>query len=264
MKSKSLSALIGIAALLCLCITPAQAKTLKYIGSSTVGKFMHEAAKVYKAVDFSINTKPESGGGENATAAGKCDIGGVAREVKPKILAKGVKKFLIGKDAIGVWVNVDNPVSSLDKKQLKEIFTGKITNWKEVGGPDMPINVYIVNKQSATRKVFQKTILEGAPYAGKRLKTVRPDSAILDKVAADKAGIGQLSFAFGSGHPAAAKVKKINIGQQAATVNNPNYPITRPLYLITKGDPKGEVKAFIDWAQSDAGQKIVKKYFVGK
>jgi phosphate transport system substrate-binding protein len=264
MKNKIFPVLIGITALLGLTLTPAHAKTLKYIGSSTVGKFMYEAAKVYKAADFSINTKPESGGGENATAAGKCDLGGVAREVKAKILAKGVKKFLIGKDAIGVWVNVDNPISSLDEQQLQKIFTGKISNWKEVGGPDLPINVYIVNKQSATRKVFQKVILKGAPYAGKNLKTVRPDSAILDKVAADKAGIGQLSFAFGSGHPAAAKVKKLNIGQQQATVNNPEYPITRPLYLITKGTPSGEVKDFIDWAQSDAGQKIVKKYFVGK
>ena len=242
----------------------AAAETIKYVGSSTVGKFMHEAAKVYGAADFNINTKPESGGGEIATAKGKCDVGGVARNVKPAILEQGVKKVLIGKDAIGVWVNAANPVSDLNQAQLKDIFTGKISNWKTVGGPDKTINVYIVNKQSATRKVFQNVILGKDAYAGKTIKTIRPDAAIIDNVGMDEAGIGQLSFAFGAGHPSAEKVKKLNIGGQKASVNNPSYPITRPLYLITKGAPTGYVKSFIDWSVSDAGQQVVKKHFVGK
>lgn len=241
----------------------AVAGTINYVGSSTVGKFMHEAAQVYTAASFNINTKPESGGGENATASGACDLGGVARDVKPEILNQGVQKFLIGKDAIGVWVNKENPIASLEKEQLKAIFTGKITNWKEVGGDDAPINIYIVNPQSATRKVFSKVVLEGADYGG-TVETVRPDPAIIDKLAADSNGIGQLSFALGAGHPGEGAVKKVNVGSEEASVNNPGYPITRPLHLITKGDPQGDVKAFVDWSLSDAGQQVVKKYFVGK
>ncbi len=194
----------------------AQAETIKYVGSSTVGKFIHEAVKIYDGAKFNISTKPESGGGEIATAKGKCDIGGVARDVKPAIIKQGVQKVLIGKDAIGVWVNADNSISDLSPDQLKAIFTGKITNWKEVGGVDLGINVYIVNKQSATRKVFQKIILGTDAYAGKAIKTIRPDSAILDNVGNDPAGIGQLSFAFASGHLAVDKVKKLNIGGQEA------------------------------------------------
>ncbi len=236
---------------------------IRYVGSSTVGKFIEEAAKVYPDAQFAINTKPESGGGETATAAGKTDLGGVAREVKEKILKAGVKKHLIGRDAIGVWVNRENPVRSLTQEQLKGIFTGKIANWREVGGPDQPIHVYVVNPQSATRKVFQKVILGKAKYAGKNLKTVRPDTGILDKVGADPQAIGQLSFALAVGHPAEAQVKKVAIGDQAASVTNPDYPITRPLYLITKGEPVGPVADFIAWARSEGGQSIVKKYFVG-
>ncbi len=190
-------------------------------------------------------------------------MGGVAREVKPAILSKGVKSYLIGRDAIGAWVNADNPVDSLSMTQLKGIFTGPITNWSEVGGRDAEISVYIVNPQSATRKVFAKVVLEGAQYEGK-INTVKPDVAILDKVASDVNAIGQLSFAFGAGHPKASDVKKVAVEGQAATVDNPNYPITRPLYLITKSEPTGATKAFIEWSLSAEGQAVVKKYFVGR
>lgn len=247
----------------CLPMASLAKEQIVYIGSSTVGKFMYEATKAYDKVDFKINTKPESGGGENATAMGKADIGGVAREVKPKILSQGVEKVLIGKDAIGVWVNKDNTVSSLTIEQLRGIFTGKITNWKEVGGQDVEINIYVVNPQSATRKVFAAKVLGGARYNGK-ISTIRPDLAIIDKIAMDANGIGQLSFALGAGHPKESDVKKIDIGSEKATVDNASYPITRPLYLITKGTPEGEVKQFIDWTLSVNGQDVVKKYFVGR
>jgi len=251
-----------IVSVLLLPLTCFAVPTVEYVGSSTVGKFMHEAAKVYTNVNFSINTGPESGGGEKAIATDLADLGGVAREVKPAILDKGIEKFLIGKDAIGVWVNRANPVTSLTKDQLKGIFTGKIGNWKEVGGRDAPIVVYIVNKNSATRKVFAKTILGGEKYGS--ATTVRPDPAIIEKVGADSNGIGQLSFALGAGHPDEGKVKKVDVGSEKASVDNPSYPITRPLYLITNGAPEGEVKDFIDWSLSDEGQAVVKIYFVGK
>lgn len=266
MKQKLLHSLsvAGIAFSLCLIPMSAFAKeNITYVGSSTVGKFIHEASKVYTDTDFKIDTKPESGGGENATAAGKTDIGGVARDVKPEILSKGVQKYLIGKDAIGSWVNSGNPVKDLTMEQLKGIFTGTIINWKEVGGNDLPITIYIVNPQSATRKVFSKIVLSGEKYGG-NVQTIRPDTMIIDKIAADPSGIGQLSFALGNAHGQANAARKINIDGEVASVDNPNYQVTRPLYLITKGEPAGKVKAFIDWALSDAGQAIVKTSFVGK
>ncbi len=254
---------LTITALLLLSLLTFAQSKISYVGSSTVGKFMHEAQKVYTAATFTINTKPESGGGETAISVGKADLGGVARDVKPAIIQKGVKAYLIGKDAIGVWVNKTNAVSNLSKEQLKKIFTGKITNWKEVGGSDATINVYIVSAQSATKKVFQKVILGGAGYKGKTIKTIRPDAKIIDEIAKDKNGIGQLSFALGKGHPSGSKVKKVSVDGQAPTVNNPSYPITRPLHLITKGAAKGAVKDFIDWALSTDGQKVVKNNFIG-
>ena len=242
-----------------LIVEIAIAGEIQYVGSSTVGQFMTEAAEVYKKSTFNINTKPESSGGEDAAAAGRTDLGGVARELNQSILDRGVKKFLIGKDAIGILVHPSNPVSELSIKQLAGIFTGSITNWKDVGGIDSDIDVYIVNPRSATRKVFMKAVLRGKKYGGKRIRTIRPDPKILEEVANNPAGIGQLSFSF----IGEAKVKRIKPDGQEASVNNTNYPITRNLYLVTKGEPKGEVKEFIDWTLSDEGQKIVKIYFIG-
>lgn len=239
-----------------------EAPVIEYIGSSTVGKFIKEAAKVYTKASFTLNTKVESGGGERATAMGKAGLGGVAREVGKTYIDKGVKPFLIGKDAIGVWVNEKNPVSDLTKEQLSGIFCGDITNWKAVGGEDLSITVYIVDVNSATRKVFTQSILGKERYGG-RIKLTRPDAGIIDRVANDPGGIGHLSFALGTGHPKEKAVRKLSIDGQAPVVSNPTYPVTRPLYLITKGAPTEPAKSFIDWALSPEGQMIVKKYFVG-
>ena len=234
------------------------AGTIDYVGSSTVGKYITDASKVYKDASFKIDTKPESGGGEKCAAMQSCDIGGVARDVKPQYMDKGVVTTLIGKDAIAAIVNVNNPVKGLSKAQLKGIFTGKIKNWSEVGGADMPIKAYIVKQGSATRKVFKKAILGDADYSGPKVMT--PDAKIVTMVSKEKGAIGQISFAFIGGKD---KIRPLNVDGQEASVNNASYPITRPLHIATNGAPKGDVKKFLDWTLSSEGQKIIKGRFVG-
>ena len=235
------------------------AGTIVYRGSSTVGQFMYDAAKVYKEAIFDIDTRSESCGGEDSVAAGKADMGGVARDVKQIISDQGVEKFLIGKDAIGILVHPSNPVTHLSLEQLAGIFSGEITNWNGVSGKNMNIDVFIVNPRSATRMVVQKRVLGGRAYGGKRIKTIRPDAKIISVISGNPCGVGQLSFSFLDG----ANVKLIHPNGQAPSMNNPDYPITRNLYLVTKGAPKGETKAFIDWTLSPEGQAVVKKHFIG-
>ncbi|MEJ1337217.1 MAG: phosphate ABC transporter substrate-binding protein [Candidatus Sedimenticola sp. (ex Thyasira tokunagai)] len=234
------------------------AGTIEYVGSSTVGKFVTDASKVYTNAQFKLNTKPESSGGEQCAARKSCDMGGVARAVNKKFLDHGVVATLVGKDAIAAVVNADNPVSGLTAEQLKGIFIGKIKNWSEVGGPALAIEPYIVKKGSATRKVFRKVILGNGDYVG--TKVVTPDAKIVTTVARKKGAIGQISFAFLSGKTG---VKPLDIDGQKATVENASYPITRPLHIVTNGNPSGDVAAFLDWALSPEGQKVVKQRFVG-
>jgi len=236
---------------------PAFAGELKYVGSSTVGKFMSDAATVYNLSTLKIDTLPESGGGESCPLRGACDIGGVAREVGSDFIGQGVQATLIGKDAIAVVVNADNPVKALSAAQLSDIFTGKVTNWSQLGGPDLKIKPLIVKQGSATRSIFQATIMGGAEYVG--AEVVTPDAKIIGETAHDKGAIGQISLAFLQD---ASGITAVDVDGQKAAVTNPAYPITRPLYLTTKGAPTGDAKAFIDWAVSPAGQEIVKRSFV--
>ncbi|WP_353573189.1 PstS family phosphate ABC transporter substrate-binding protein [Candidatus Albibeggiatoa sp. nov. BB20] len=234
------------------------ADSLNYEGSSTVGKFITDAAKHYNAVEFKINTVSESAGGEQCTLRQRCDMGGVARDIKQRYLEAGLISTLVGRDAIAVLVNENNPISSLSKQQLKDVFSGKITNWSELGGIDMQIKVYVVKAASATRHVFASTILDGEKYD--KVKTITPDAKIASLVAKQAGAIGQLSFAFIKGKKG---IKALSIEGQNATVNNSQYPITRPLYIVTKGKPNTKVKAFLDWALSEQGQAVVKQRFVG-
>lgn len=247
---------IGTGLIISLLSTSIFAGGLRYEGSSTVGKFINDAKAVYTAASFKINTKTESGGGEKCIVSNKCDIGGVARGVKADILDKGAVATTVGKDAIAAIVNPSNGVDSLTLAQLSDIFSGKVTNWNQVGGADLPIDVFITAGNSATNKVFKKVVLKGGEY---KAKIVKPDAKIINHVSKKKGAIGQISFAFIGGN---SSVKAIKPDGQQADTSNPEYPITRPLNLLTMGAPEGDAKAFIDWALSEQGQSIVKKRFV--
>lgn len=250
--------LLPIVVALLMAPTMVSAQTINYVGSSTVGKFVADAAAVYTDADFKLDTKPESSGGEQCAARARCDMGGVARDVNQTLLDRGVVATLVGKDAIAAVVNADNPVKGLTTAQLKGIFTGEIKNWAEVGGSDLPIRPLIVKKGSATRKVFRKAVLGESDYAG--VEVITPDAKIVTTVKRDKAAIGQISFAFLVGKQG---VKPLNVDDHEATVDNASYPITRPLYIVTNGKPQGDVAAFLAWTRSDEGQRVVKQRFVG-
>ncbi|MGB0696654.1 MAG: substrate-binding domain-containing protein [Rhodospirillaceae bacterium] len=239
-------------------VNAASANDLSYVGSSTVGKFITDAKDAYSGAGLKLDTRPESSGGESCPLRDACDFGGVARDVKPEFLERGVEATLIGQDAIAAIVNAGNPVKELSKEQIAGIFTGKITDWSEVGGSAGPIKPMIVKQGSATRNVFQSKLLDGADYAG--AEVVTPDAKIVAQVARDPAAIGQISLAFIQGNDA---VVALTIDGQAAEMSNTSYFVTRPLYLTTKGAPSGAAKDFIDWAVSAEGQAVVQKRFIG-
>ena len=231
--------------------------TLDYIGSSTVGNFIQEADAHLDTYSFQVNTRPESAGGEQAILEGRTDIAGIARLPSQKILSSGVRTTLIGWDAIAIIVHPSNPITNLTQDQLKRIYTGQITNWNQLGGADLPIKVFIVGEESATRKVCRSIILGKADY--KRYEEVRPDIDIIDKVRHTPGAIGQLSYSFLEGDKT---VKPLRINGQSLTLDNINYPITRPLYLLW-WQGRSDVESFAQWARSKEGQSLVMQHFIG-
>jgi phosphate transport system substrate-binding protein len=232
--------------------------SIRYTGSSTIGKFIADAAPVYGESVIEIATRTESEGGERCVIQGTCDIGGVAREVNPEVLSQGVVATLIGRDALAVVVNESNPVRGIDSDTLARIFTGQIDNWSEIGGDKIVIRPYVVAPSSATHGVFRNIILAGQGYAS--VEIVQPDALMVSTVARKPGAIGQISFSFLKYAP---QVRPLSIDGQDASVENPDYPIARPLYLLTPGEPKGAVREFIDWVLGPVGQAILRGRFVG-
>jgi len=236
----------------------AENPVIKYEGSSTVGLFMREAADVYKKADIEIIVHTESSGGEICALAKTCDIGGVARDIHPFLINRGLHATPFAHDVLIAIVNSENPVKELTSGQLKDIFSGKIKNWKEVGGEDQPITAYIVGKESATRDVFKKHILKDSEY-GVNSKVTRPDWKVVLSVNLDKGGIGHTSYSFVANTD---QVRPLIIDGLNPIDHQSKYTIRRVLHLTTFGPPQGAVKDFFDWILSDEGREVIKKRFV--
>jgi len=142
-------------------------------------------------------------------------------------------------------LNKSNPVENLTWEQLAKLNTGEITNWNEVGGLDMPVVVITSHEGSATRAMFQKTVMKKAAYVG-NAKKVTSTAKELTEVSKNPGAIGAVSEAFFKMKPGNCKI----VGSDS---------IRRPLALITVGDPIPEVQALIDFFKSDEGQQFVAK-----
>jgi len=162
--------------------------------------------------------------------------------------------ILAAKDALSIVVHPSNPVSNLSTNEIKDIFFGKITNWKTVGGNDLPITLYSREPNSGTYLYFEEHVLLGEPYSDNCL--VMPGThAIISALIQDSSGIGYSTFAY------ANTVKRLSVNNVAPTpenVRNGTYPISRYLYFYTINQPEGEIKKFVDWVVGQEGQRVVK------
>jgi len=252
----------------------AAADDVRYSGSSTIGQSILDAAGARSAferktgIKFAALEVPGSGKGIEALLAGQANVAGASRPLKPDEKAKKILGTIIGYDAVAVFVSKDNPVNDLSKEQLKSIFTGKITNWKQVGGKDAPIavNTEIQGAKRATMEMFNELVMDKAAY-GPGFKQIDLPRDQIVEVARTPNGIGTPSLGLLAAVPAdvRAKVKAIAVDGVRPTPENIQsgaYLISRPLNLATIGPPTGAVKAFIEFMLSPEGQTLVGKDFV--
>ncbi|MHC4139923.1 MAG: phosphate ABC transporter substrate-binding protein [Planctomycetota bacterium] len=264
---------IIVMAVLTLPFSAIAGEGISYSGSSTIGMSILEegAVKTFEqktGIKFASIDQPGSGKGVKALIGGKVNLAGASRALKSKEKKKKVVGTTIGYDAIAVFVHSSNPVENLTKKQIKGIFTGKIKNWKEVGGKDAPItaNTEIQGEGRATMLVFQKMAMDGAPY-GTGFKEIDLPRDQIVHLAGDPTGICSVSFGLLAATPKHLRnnVKGVGVDGNEPTPGNiksGKYLIARPLVLATKGMPKGNVKTFIKFMLSPDGQEIVAKHFV--
>ena len=209
-----------------------------------------------------------SGTGISALINGTTDICQSSRPMKPQEKEKlrdrynnpGVE-IATARDGLAVYVNAQSPLNELTMDQLKGIFTGKITSWKDLGGPDAKIIPYSRENSSGTYVFFKEHVLQGADFTP-RAQTMPGTAAVVNAVGKEKFGIGYGGAAYAKGIKI-LKVKKDAaspaIAPDKTTVMNGTYALARPLFFYLRAKAAGDIKGFIDWVLSPEGQGIVEK-----
>lgn len=199
-----------------------------------------------------------SGVGVQKVGEGLVDIGNAGRALTPQEIEKyGLKSFPFAIDGVTVAVHPANPVGNLATQQVQEIFAGKITNWKDVGGKDAAINLFSRDEASGTREVFWEKLLKKGPVAEKA-NIVASNGAMKVALAQDANAIGYLGIGHVDKSVKAVKLDGVEPSQENAKTGK--YPVVRQLYMNTKGEPQPLVKAFIDYILSPAGSQIIQKH----
>ena len=234
-----------------------RAEQLVVTGSTTILPIAEVAAEMFheQKPDASVLVSGvgSSAGIENV-ASGTSDIGTSSRDLKPEEEGLGLVDTPIAYDAIAVIVHPSNPVTSLTKQQVKDIFQGKVTNWRDVGGPDGPIHIVNRDEASGTREAFSKIVMDKEPFDP--YAAVLPGTGQVRSVVADAPGaIGYISFGFVNRSVKALAVDDVLPSE--VTVFSGEYPIQRTLHFFTKGPATGLAKEYTDFVLSPEIQDTV-------
>lgn len=252
-------------------VVSAQAGNITVKGSDTLVILAQKWAEVYMGKNASTKIQVTGGGSGVGFAAlqnKSTDLANASRKIRSGEVAECIKAFgkrpteyKVALDGLSVYVNAENPLKELSLEQLEKIFTGKLKNWKEVGGADAPITVYSRENSSGTYEFFKEHVLNGKDFAA-RAQTMPGTAAVLQAVAKDKNGIGYGGAAYGAGAKHLA-IKKTDsspaVEPTEETVVNGTYPIWRYLYIyVNPAIDRGEVANYLSWIRSDDGQAVVK------
>ena len=258
---------IALAAALVLAPALAQAAvTVK--GSDTLVILSQRWAENYMKKNAGQKVQVTGGGSGTGIAAlvnGTTDLANSSRKIKDEESAKVRDRFnvlptetAVAKDGVALYVNEANGVSQLSVAQLRAIFLGDVTNWKEVGGADAPIVLYSRENSSGTYVFFKEEVLKGGDYAASA-QTLPGTAAVVNAISKEKNAIGYGGAAYAKG------VKELKVtgtdGQgytpSAENVKSGKYPLSRPLFVYSRGAAAGEAKAFLDYCLSAEGQAVV-------
>jgi phosphate transport system substrate-binding protein len=247
--------------------SPAGAQKIK--GSDTMLPLSQRAAEIFMKVNPSLTVTVTGGGSGVGIAAlieGTTDLAQSSREIKfdekKKLREKGetLREVIVAHDALAVIVHPANPVSELTREQMEGIFTGRVKNWKEVGGEDLKIIPYARETSSGTHEFFKESILRDKSYVN-GIMSMPATGAIMQSVAQTRGAIGYVGLAYLNATVKALRVSydggKSHVAPSIAAAKRGEYPIVRPLYYYYVERSADRVKLFIDYLLSTTGQEMV-------
>jgi phosphate transport system substrate-binding protein len=222
---------------------------------------MKDAAEAIMRVNPKIRITVAGGGsgvGVQKVGEGLANIGNTGRALTQAEIDKyGLKTFPFALDGVAVAVNPKNTMGALTSQQVRDIFAGKIKNWQDVGGPNAPIHLFTRDEASGTRETFWKKLLKKGPIEAKA-NIVASNGVMKMALEQDPQAIGYLGIGFVDAKVKAIKLDGVEPTQENA--KNGTYPVTRLLYMNTKGEPTPLVKAFIDYVKGPEGAKLIQKH----
>lgn len=243
---------------------PINAGSLVIKGSTTVLPIAQAAAEAYLSINSEINVSVSGGGSGNGIKAlidGSTDIADSSRFIKDKEINLAIEKGIfpvphrVGIDCIAPIVHPTNPLTDIPLAQLKSIYTGDITNWKELGGVNKRIVVISRDTSSGTYEVWQEKVLDMQRVTPRALLQAS-NGAIAQAVSKNKYAIGYVGIGYLN-----PDLKALTVNGVSATADHAlsgEFPISRALFMFTAGWPEGEVSRFLNFVGSPAGQKIVR------
>lgn len=264
-----------VLALLAWPAVSARAQVLKINGSTTVNLPAAEAAenlRAQKKMQIQVDTQGGSSGGISMLGDGQVQIGMISKHIsaadKAKFPKVQFKETHIGEDAVAMIVSADvwnGGVKALTRQQIANIYEGKIKNWKDVGGPGQRIAFFNKEPGRGTWEVFAHWVYGDAKKAPQvSFPEVGGNEETRSKVASTRGAMSQLSSSWADGKKIFALGLKLENGDVVLPTNeniaNHKYPMSRPLFLLTNGDPQGEAKTFVDYMLSAPGQALVRKH----
>ncbi len=246
-------------------------KTVTINGSTSVQPLAEELAKKFSEKHPEIKVDIQGGGsgvGIKSANDGVVDIGMSSRELKAE--EAGLKEFKIAIDGIAVILNPANKVTNLTKEQLMNIYTGQISNWKDVGGADAAITVVTREEGSGTRGAFIELtgveVKEGDKKVDKTVDTAITQGstgAVVTTVSQDPNAIGYASFGAAKSKTEVVMISVDGVAISEDAIYGKTYVLSRPFLFLTKAEPAGAAKEFIDFVLSAEGQEVVaSKHFL--
>ncbi|OPL18223.1 MAG: hypothetical protein AVO35_06880 [Candidatus Aegiribacteria sp. MLS_C] len=237
----------------------AAAADIEVVGSTTVQPLAESLAEAYEQVDPSVRITIQGGGssvGVRSAADGTADIGAASREVKESEFAENpeIVVHTIARDGIAIAVNPGVPVAGLTIEEVRGIFSGEITSWSQVGGPDQMITVVAREEGSGTRAAFEEMVMDEVLICLSAI-LLPSNGAVRTTVSTTPYSIGFLSFGYIDD-----SVEPLAVDGVDATVENAvsgEYPVVRPLNMITRGQPTGAVAEWLEFILGPEGQAIV-------
>ncbi len=230
---------------------------IQIAGSTSVQPVAEQLAQEYMKTNSGVKINVQGGGsglGIRSTQQEIIEIGTTSKALSAEE-QEGLKEYIIGKEGIVIAINKENIVSDLTLTQIRDIFSGKITNWKDVGGANQQINVIIREEGSGTRTAFEEIVMGE--------DSIRSDSIVQSStemvkqaVIQDPNAVGVVSFAFLGDEVQALKVEGVAPSEQ--TIALELYTLQRPFIFLVKGEPEGALREFLRWVYSKEGQDVIR------